>query len=242
MGLHKDHILYMHKHGSVSGHLTYGCVMMNSQCESVPRARVTNAAFKKAFKLHDLWRKGDPKGRRMEFIGRDLRGVEFDSMDLTDVIITECDIRCCEHMRGVNFTGANLSWNDFTGSDMHGCNFTRADISHSKFNCTSLRFCKFIGCDMTHTLVLGCDARWSEWDKPIIVNSAWVNVNLWGVNMSECHIQKLGGKSQLTRAGLFIWLGQKIGQHKDCPCCPNWRKWNRLHEDERGSLMMTPAS
>ena len=74
-------------------------------------------------RLHSLWLKSDPDGRRADLRGADLRGA-----DLSDAVLHDADLRRAD-LRGAVLRGADLSGAVLSGAVLRGADLRYADLS-----------------------------------------------------------------------------------------------------------------
>ena len=89
--------------------------------------------LKDILRLHSLWLKDNPEGKRANLIGANLRGADLSGADLWGADL------CGANLSGADLSDADLSGADLSGANLRGANLWGADLSGANLSGAGLR-------------------------------------------------------------------------------------------------------
>ena len=101
---------------------------------------------------HKLWLDGKKDGKRANFTGKSLNGLNIAGANLEWANFKSADLT------GANLSGANLALANFKGSNLSGANFTGANIAGANFREANTTGADFTGEKVDLTLSI----KWKE--------------------------------------------------------------------------------
>jgi len=129
--------------------------------------------------------------------GRDFRGADLSTSDLTDQRFKKYVFRCASFrlatLADVSFLWCELSWADFRGCMLRGSSFSACDLTHTDFRDADLRYATFgsasgaagwCGTDLTGAVLDGADLRGSTF-RPETVWPDGFDPALAGASLAE---------------------------------------------------------
>jgi len=116
---------------------------------------VTRADLTDILRLHDLWRRADPAGKRADLAGANLTGANLTGAYLTGAHLAGA------HLAGATLTGAHLADANLAGADLTDANLTGADLSGADLADADLTGADLGGADLTRADLTRATLTWA---------------------------------------------------------------------------------
>lgn len=122
--------------------------------------------LKVILELHNKWLSSDGlEGERANLIGKDLRMMGLDGVDLSYAIL-----------RDVNLERASLNNVKFDNADIRFCNFGYANLVSASLRKVKLDNCKLIGADLTDAVLNNSEINNSSFNDATCVNTSFIEI------------------------------------------------------------------
>jgi hypothetical protein len=145
---------------------------------------MTAYELKEVIRLHSLWLRNDPEGKRANLTGAKLTWANLTGANLTWADLTRADLTGAD-LTGANLTGAKLPWAKLTWADLTRANLTGAvgnmyEVKSAQFDRWHLVWTR--ARDGVTTLRIGCQSHDLEmWRKsdPRWISAMDGNATAW---------------------------------------------------------------
>jgi hypothetical protein len=184
--------------------------------------------LKETLRLHALWLKNEPEGKRADLSGADLRWADLSGANLSGAYLRWAYLSGANlsgaDLRWADLSGANLSGADLSGANLSGANLSGAYLSGANLSGAYLRWADLSGADLSGADLSGADLKNTKTDLeiPVVENLDTqifqaVEANSNALNMRDWH----SCETTHCRAGWHVHLAGKPGYDLEAKVGPN---------------------
>ena len=140
-------------------------------------------------RLHDMWCRNEPGGKRIDWSGADLTGADLIRANLIKANLVGANLNNA-NLYGANLTDANLTRADLTGANLNRANLNRANLTEARLvkanlDGANLNNANLYGANLTKANLHGADLTNASLTDAYLVGANLDSANLYGADLTD---------------------------------------------------------